>query len=79
MTCGPIKLTRMQDFFSYYIRQQMILADVSTKQAHKSDHSFFLLIIYIYSSWQLLMQFIAVVVLVGQGQFRIFLWVPNYF
>src|SRR3989337_1528675 len=29
LTCGPIKLTRMQDFFTYYIRQQMILADVT--------------------------------------------------
>ena len=29
MTCGPIKLTRMQDFFSYYICQRMILADVT--------------------------------------------------
>ena len=29
MTYGPIKLTRMQDFFSYYIRQQTILADVT--------------------------------------------------
>ena len=29
LTYGPIKLTRMQAFFSYYIRQQMILADVT--------------------------------------------------
>ena len=29
LTCGPIKLTRMQDFFTYYIRQQTILADIT--------------------------------------------------
>ena len=29
LTCGPIKLTHMQDFFTYYIRQQTILADVT--------------------------------------------------
>ena len=29
VTCGPIKLTSMQDFFTYYIRQQTILADVT--------------------------------------------------
>ena len=29
LTYGPIKLRHMQDFFSYYIRQQTILVDVT--------------------------------------------------
>ena len=29
LTYGPIKLTHMQDFFSYYMRQQTILAGVT--------------------------------------------------
>ena len=29
LTCGPIKVTRMQDFFTYYIHQQTIPADIT--------------------------------------------------